>query len=296
MHIQHDYSLQHHNTFGLRTKAARFVSIDSISDLEKLIHHALFVDKPRLVLGGGSNLLFLDDYFPGLVIHLANKGVEVVDETAQHTIIRAAAGENWHHFVQQSIDWGLGGLENLSLIPGNVGAAPMQNIGAYGVELKDVFYQLQALNLETGKMQLFDSEACNFSYRSSVFKTCARDKFIITSVDFKLDKNHSLKLDYGAIRQELSLMGIEKPSIKHVSEAVCRIRSSKLPDPEILGNAGSFFKNPVVPLETYKELQLTYPKIVAFPEGNEKMKLAAGWLIEQAGLKGYSQGAPPSPS
>jgi UDP-N-acetylmuramate dehydrogenase len=290
MHIQHDYSLQHHNTFGLRTKAAHFVSIDNISDLEKLIKHALFADNPRLVLGGGSNLLFLDDYFPGLVIHLTNKGVEVVDETAQHTIIRAAAGENWHQFVQQSIDWGLGGLENLSLIPGNVGAAPMQNIGAYGVELKDVFQQLHALNLETGKMQVFDAKACQFGYRSSVFKTNARGKFIIISVDFKLDKHHSLKLDYGAIRQELSLMGIEKPSIKQVSEAVCRIRGSKLPDPEVLGNAGSFFKNPVVPLRTFKELQLTYPKIVAFPEGNVRMKLAAGWLIEQAGLKGYSQG------
>lgn len=290
MHIQANYSLQASNTFRLPAKAAYYVSIDKLSDLEELVHHELFLKKPRLVLGGGSNLLFLEEIFPGLVIHVANRGIEFIEETATHVIVRAAAGENWHHFVKQTIEWGLGGLENLSLIPGQVGAAPMQNIGAYGVELKDVFQQLHALNLKTGKTQAFDAEACQFGYRSSVFKTSARGKFIIISVDFKLDKHHSLKLDYGAIRQELSLMGIEDPSIKHVSEAVCRIRSSKLPDPEILGNAGSFFKNPIVPFGTFKKLQLTFPEIVAYPEGNNRMKLAAGWLIEQAGLKGYSLG------
>jgi UDP-N-acetylmuramate dehydrogenase len=290
MHIQNDYSLQAHNTFGLYVAAAHFVAIDNISEIEELIGHELFLDKPRLVLGGGSNLLFLEEFFPGLVIHLANKGVELVEETTQHAIVRAAAGENWHQFVLQTIDWGLGGLENLSLIPGNVGAAPMQNIGAYGVELKDVFHQLQAINLETGKVQVFDTKACQFAYRSSIFKTSARNKFVIVSVDFKLDKDHKLKLDYGAIRQELRLMGIEKPVVKQVSEAVCRIRSSKLPDPELLGNAGSFFKNPVITKDAFQKLFSTYPDIVAFPEGKNRMKLAAGWLIEKAGLKGYSEG------
>jgi UDP-N-acetylmuramate dehydrogenase len=290
MHIQANYSLQAFNTFGLPAEAAHYVCVDSLSGLEKLIHHELFLRKPRLVLGGGSNLLFLEETFPGLVVHMANKGIEFIEDTQKHVVVRAAAGENWHQLVRQTIDWGLGGLENLSLIPGNVGAAPMQNIGAYGVELKDVFQQLHALNIETGKMQVFDAEACQFGYRSSVFKSSARGKFIIITVDFKLDKHHSPKLDYGAIRQELSLTGIEKPSIKHVSEAVCRIRRSKLPDPDLLGNAGSFFKNPIVPFEFFKALQLTFPEVVAFPEGNNKVKLAAGWLIEQAGLKGYRLG------
>lgn len=224
--------------------------------------------------------------FPGLVLQNNIKGIENIDESAEHAFIKVGAGEVWHKFVRHVIKCGLGGVENLSLIPGFVGASPIQNIGAYGVELKDVFHELEAVDLQGGNVKVFSHEECRFGYRDSIFKQEAKNKYVITSVTFRLDKIHKLNTTYGAIEEELKSMGISKPTINDVSNAVINIRRSKLPDPAEFGNAGSFFKNPEIPLEDYNVLKKAYPDLVAYKTGENKMKLAAGWLIEQCGWKG----------
>jgi len=284
MRFEEHKSLKAFNTFGLEAFAKYFVEINNVKDLELLFKDPIYSSNKKLILGGGSNLLFTKD-FEGLVIKNNIKGIEV--DHANDSIIKAGAGENWHEFVMFCIDKGLSGIENLSLIPGCVGASPMQNIGAYGVEIKDVFYQLNAFDLTTGTTKTFSKEECAFGYRESVFKRKYKDRYLIIDVSYKLSKDHKLSTHYGAINDELKKMGIEKPGIKDVSNAVIAIRRSKLPDPKEIGNAGSFFKNPEVSAQKFQSLKQEFETLVAYPLENGNYKLAAGWLIEQSGLKGF---------
>jgi UDP-N-acetylmuramate dehydrogenase len=284
MRFEEHKSLKALNTFGLEAFAKYFVEINNVKDLELLFKDPIYSSNKKLILGGGSNLLFTQD-FDGLVIKNNIKGIEV--DQANNSIIKAGAGENWHEFVMFCIDKGLSGIENLSLIPGCVGASPMQNIGAYGVEIKDVFYQLNAFDLTTGTTKTFSKVECEFGYRESVFKRKYKDRYLIIDVSFKLSKDHKLSTHYGAINDELKKMGIENPGIKDVSNAVIAIRRSKLPDPKEIGNAGSFFKNPEVSAQKYQSLKQEFETLVAYPLENGNYKLAAGWLIEQSGLKGF---------
>lgn len=284
MRFEEHKNLKNLNTFGLEAFAKYYTEIDNVEDLSLLYKEPIYKDNKKLILGGGSNLLFTQD-FDGLVIKNNMKGIEVIDE--KNGIIKAGAGENWHEFVMFTIEKGMGGLENLSLIPGCVGASPMQNIGAYGVEIKDVFYELTAFDMEKGTFRTFSKNECEFGYRESVFKHKFKDKFIIVSVCFKLQKDHKANTSYGAINDELHKMGIKEPGIRDVSNAVIAIRQSKLPDPKEIGNAGSFFKNPEVSAEKYNSLKKEFDNLVAYPLDNGNYKLAAGWLIEQSGLKGF---------
>lgn len=245
--------------------------------------------EPQLILGGGSNIL-LTKNVEGLVLKIEIGGIEEVKEDVKHIYVRAGAGENWHAFVQYTIQRNWGGLENLSLIPGNVGAAPIQNIGAYGVELKDVFYELEAYDRKEKKIFSFGVNDCQFDYRSSIFKTSGKGRYIILNVTFILHKHPVLNTHYGAIREELKKMDITSPTIQDVSRAVIKIRRSKLPDPADIGNAGSFFKNPVIDQKSFLFLSEKYPDIPAYPHEDQSVKLAAGWLIEQCGWKGYREG------
>jgi UDP-N-acetylmuramate dehydrogenase len=248
-----------------------------------------FKKNDNLILGGGSNVLFTKD-FNGLVIKNAIKGIEIIKEDDDLVLVKCYAGENWHEFVTWCINKNYGGLENLSLIPGCTGASPMQNIGAYGVEIKDIFFDLEAINLFTGELTVFNKTDCQFGYRESVFKKQLKNQYLITSVTFQLTKKPVFNIEYGAIKQELDKMNIKELSIKAISDAVISIRSSKLPNPKIIGNAGSFFKNPEVSVETYNRLKSEFPNIVAYSLDNSNYKLAAGWLIEQSGLKGMRIG------
>jgi len=289
MTIQYGASLQEYNTFGVNAQAKALAAFKSTEDLKTLLSKKDFDNIPRLILGGGSNLLFTRDY-PGLVLKNEIPGISCIDEDSTFYYVKVGAGENWHQFVLHCIDNNWAGLENLSLIPGNVGASPMQNIGAYGVEIKDRFHSLEALNLETTEIETFDSESCKFGYRESVFKNIYRDKYIITSVTFKLLKEPKINTSYGAIETELKRRNISNPGIKDVSDVVIHIRNSKLPNPADLGNAGSFFKNPIVTQESYEELKSENPEIPHYPLNDGSIKLAAGWLIEQAGWKGKRVG------
>ena len=289
MNIQRNFSLLHLNTLGIDVKAAYYLQINNLAELQTLLSDKEFKSSPKLILGGGSNILLTKD-FQGLVIRNCIKGMEIINEDSDSAIIKVGAGEIWHDFVTKVIDMGLAGVENLSLIPGCVGASPIQNIGAYGVELKDVFYELQALNLSDGSIRTFSHSDCKFGYRDSIFKNEARNQYIITSVSFKLNKKPKINTRYGAIEEELKSMEITSPGIKDVSQAVINIRRSKLPDPKVIGNAGSFFKNPEVPLEEYERIKKDYPEMSAYKTGENKMKLAAGWLIEQSGWKGKKEG------
>lgn len=281
MRFEEHKNLKTLNTFGLEVFASYYTEINNAKELPLLFKEPIFSANPKLVLGGGSNILFTKD-FNGLVIKNNIKGIEISEN-----IIKAGAGENWHEFVMFCINNGLGGIENLSLIPGCVGASPMQNIGAYGVEIKDVFHELTAFDLLNGAFKTFTKEECQFGYRESVFKHKYKDRYLITDVSFKLSKNHTLSTHYGAINDELRKMGINHPSIKDVSNAVIAIRQSKLPDPKVMGNAGSFFKNPEVSAEKFNTLKKEFDNLVAYPLENGGYKLAAGWLIEQSGLKGF---------
>lgn len=285
-HLFKQYSLKNLNTFGIEAYCDNYTELYSIDDLKALMALPDYVSSKKLILGGGSNMLFLSD-FKGLVIRNCLKGISIEKNLGDDVLIKSAAGENWHEFVMWCVKHGYAGLENLSLIPGCVGASPMQNIGAYGVEIKDVFEELEAYHLTTGQKQVFSKEACRFGYRESVFKRELKDTFMITSVTFRLKKKAKVNTSYGAIQEELEKMGVKEAGIKDVSEAVIRIRQSKLPDPKLIGNAGSFFKNPEVNEETYKILKASYPAMVAYALENKNYKLAAGWLIEQCGLKGY---------
>ncbi|UYQ91619.1 UDP-N-acetylmuramate dehydrogenase [Chitinophaga horti] len=289
MTIAQNVSLKPYNTFGLDAKARYFAAFDSKEALREILESNEWKNVPRMILGGGSNVLLTKD-FDGLVLKNEIKGIHAVREDEDHVYVKAGAGENWHGFVQYCIQHNLSGLENLSLIPGNVGASPMQNIGAYGVEIKDTFYELSALHMNDHSVVNFNNAACDFGYRESVFKRQYKGQFAILSVIYKLNKKHHFNTTYGAIEQELAHMGINHLSLQAISQAVINIRSSKLPNPAEIGNAGSFFKNPEIEASQYESLKATFPELVAYPLANGRYKLAAGWLIEQCGLKGYRKG------
>lgn len=289
MDIHENYSLRPLNTFGIDVTAQYFTSIGKLDDAREVLSSERFRNTPKLILGGGSNILFRKD-FSGIVMKNELKGIELVKEDEDHFYVRAGAGENWHLFVMYCIEHGYAGVENLSLIPGNVGAGPMQNIGAYGVELKDVFHELEAMNMQTLETETFSNSACRFGYRESIFKREAKNKYIISSVTLRLNKKPVFNTSYGAIEKELEVMGVKEPSIRAISQAVINIRSSKLPDPAKIGNAGSFFKNPVVSVEKYESLRQQFPDIVGYKNSPTEVKLAAGWLIEQCGWKGKTFG------
>ncbi|TVR81555.1 MAG: UDP-N-acetylmuramate dehydrogenase [Chitinophagaceae bacterium] len=284
--IQKNVSLKEFNTFGIDVKAKYFVTLTELKQLKDLYESKYWSVKPRMILGGGSNILFLND-FEGLVVKVDLKGIEISETDSPTVYIKAGAGENWHNLVEFAIQKGLAGIENLSLIPGQVGAAPMQNIGAYGVELESCFVDLEAFDMENGTFVTFDKEACKFGYRESVFKNVYKNRFIITSVRLKLSKVPSFKLDYGAIKETLNEMQVEEISIKKISDAVIKIRQSKLPDPAVLHNAGSFFKNPLVEDEKFKKLIKQFPDMPYYEAEKNLKKIPAGWLIDNAGLKGY---------
>ena len=288
LHVQSDVSLKPFNTFGVEVKARWFVEAHNDSDVRDALAWASEKNVEVLVVGGGSNLLLTGD-IDALVLRMASRGIRITHEDCGGAIVEAEAGEPWHPFVQDMLARGLSGLENLSLIPGTVGAAPMQNIGAYGVEIKDVFHSLVALDRQTGELREFALQDCAFGYRDSVFKHQV-GRWLILRVRFKLSFAATLHLDYGPVRQRLQEQGIEQPTPIHVSRAICAIRSEKLPDPTVLGNAGSFFKNPVVPAELAGRIKQEHPGLVAYPQAGGQVKLAAGWLIEQAGWKGFREG------
>lgn len=281
--ISENVSLKPFNTFGIDVKATRFATFASPEELGQILKDN--INKPLLILGGGSNLLLTKD-FDGLVLKNEIKGIEVISETANEVLIRSGAGEVWHEFVLYCISKNYCGIENLSLIPGSVGASPMQNIGAYGVEIKDVFDKLEAVEIATGEIHTFDNETCEFGYRESIFKHAVKNQYVITNVYFKLSKTQNTNTSYGAINQQLEVMGIINPTIKDVSDAVIAIRSSKLPNPKEIGNAGSFFKNPVIEHAHYQEILKNYPNAPSYPVGEQHVKVPAGWLIETAGWKG----------
>ncbi|HEX2629284.1 MAG TPA: UDP-N-acetylmuramate dehydrogenase [Chitinophagaceae bacterium] len=278
MNIQENISLKPFNTFHIDAKAQYYAPFTSVNELSELISR--YPKQPLLILGGGSNILLTKDV-PGLVLKNEIRGIDKIKEDEQYIYVRAGAGENWHQFVLQCIQNKWAGVENLSLIPGNVGASPMQNIGAYGVEIKDVFHELKAWHLQEKCNYTFSLKDCEFGYRESVFKRKYKGQFVITSVCFKLRKQPVFNTSYGAIEQELAAMDVKELSIKAVSDAVIRIRSSKLPDPAEIGNAGSFFKNPAITRDKYESLKQRFPAIVGYDNPDGSVKLAAGWLIEQ---------------
>lgn len=288
--IQYNFSLRHHNTFGVDAKAHAYLPIATVEILAAIKNDATLAALPRLVLGGGSNILLTKD-FPGLVLHMENKGIEIVAEDEEATYVRAAAGENWHQFVQWTLQHNLGGLENLSLIPGSVGAAPIQNIGAYGVEIKDRFHALTLFDFESGSTITLDKTECMFGYRDSVFKHRLRDRAVVLDVTFALPKKWQAMHRYVDVMQELAMRNIADPTAQDISAAVIAIRTRKLPDPAVIGNAGSFFKNPVVTSAQRDALLATYPQLVNFGQPDGSVKLAAGWLIDQCGWKGKTAGA-----
>ena len=287
MVFEENFSLKRFNTFGIDVKARYFNSFGSQADLEENLQ-AKKPGEKLLILGGGSNILFTED-INGLVLKNDIKGIDILTEDEHYVYVKAGAGENWHTLVLYCLERDLAGIENLSLIPGNVGAAPMQNIGAYGVELKDAFEELEAFNVKEGKSHLFSNADCKFGYRESVFKNAYRNQYVITHVVLRLNKNHSFNTSYGAVEEELEKMD-RGTTIQTISQAIINIRSSKLPDPAKIGNAGSFFKNPTVSSSKYKKLKKEYALIPGYPQQNGKVKLAAGWLIEQAGWKGFRRG------
>ncbi|OBX22654.1 MULTISPECIES: UDP-N-acetylmuramate dehydrogenase [Bizionia] len=284
MQISHNISLKPFNTFGLNATAKHFVSVNTIAELQSVLALPNYPEK--FILGGGSNML-LTKNMDALVVHVNLKGITVVSENENSVIIKANAGENWHEFVLWCLDHDFGGLENLSLIPGNVGTAPIQNIGAYGIELKDSFVSCDALEIASNKIKTFNKADCQFDYRNSIFKQEAKGQFVICNVTFQLTKiAHQLHTNYGAISGQLTEMGIENPTIQDISKAVIAIRQSKLPDPKEIGNSGSFFKNPIVSTESYQALKLQFPDAPGYVISDLEVKVPAGWLIEKAGFKG----------
>ncbi|MGR6088679.1 MAG: UDP-N-acetylmuramate dehydrogenase [Arcticibacter sp.] len=278
-------SLKPMNTFGMDVHATRFAVFSNENQLQQQLESLHGNTEPILILGGGSNILFTRDY-PGVVLKDEIGGISIVDDSGDEVLVQVGAGVVWHHLVEWAITHGLGGIENLSLIPGTTGAAPIQNIGAYGVELKDVFHSLDCISKTDGLKHTFNMEQCAFGYRDSVFKRELKGQMVITSVTLRLSRKPEIKVSYGAITQELQRMGVATPGIADVSNAVCNIRRSKLPDPSVLGNAGSFFKNPEVSATIHDALKKEFPNIVSYPFGAGTFKLAAGWLIEQCGWKG----------
>ena len=287
MILEKDVSLLNYNTFGIDVKATNLIVLKEPSQLESVF--AQIAKAPYFLLGGGSNVLFTQD-FDGYVVKNEISGIQVVEESADSVIVEAGAGEVWHEFVMHCLSKGWYGLENLSLIPGTVGASPIQNIGAYGVEAKDCFSSVTFYQISKNKLVTYNNEDCNFGYRESVFKHDLKGDFVITSVRYKLSKVSKIEVTYGAIKEVLSKMGIDDPTPIDVSNAVISIRESKLPDPKKIGNGGSFFKNPVIPTEQFLELQKKFPNIVSYPVDENLVKVPAGWLIDQAGWKGKTIG------
>lgn len=282
MNIQENISLKNYNTFGIDVTAKRFISIDSVYQLQQLLK----IEKDIFLISGGSNMLLTQD-INKLVVHINIKGIAIDREDENDVYLTVNAGENWHEFVLWCVSQNYGGIENLSLIPGNVGTCPIQNIGAYGVEVKDTITKVEAIEVATEKLVQFSNKDCKFGYRNSIFKNDAKGKYILTSVSFQLTKtNHNLNTSYGAIETELASKGIEKPTLKDISDAVIAIRKSKLPDPKEIGNSGSFFKNPVITKNQFLDIQKEYPKIPSYTVSDSETKVPAGWLIEQAGFKG----------
>lgn len=283
--IQSDVDLKPYNTLNVSAKAKLFASVETETELQELLNQSIASDESVFVLGGGSNVLFVDDY-DGLVIHVDISGREVVKETSENVWLKIGAGENWHRTVRYCVEKGWGGIENLSLIPGLAGAAPIQNIGAYGVELVDVFESLDAVELKSGEKRIFKKDECQFGYRESIFKNELKGRLVVTSIVLRLSKNPVVNTSYGAVQAKLEEKGIANPTIRDVSDTIIEIRNSKLPKPEDLGNAGSFFKNPVVPEAIYNKLQRKYPEVPGYPVDDSQVKVPAGWLIEETGWKG----------
>ncbi|MDR6547545.1 UDP-N-acetylmuramate dehydrogenase [Chryseobacterium rhizosphaerae] len=287
--MQENFSLQPYNTFGVDANAKYFTEVSNTEELKAALSYSTSHSLPLLFLGGGSNILLTKD-FGGLAIKLNLKGISEENFNDNEVFVTAKAGENWHEFVMYCLHKNYGGLENLSLIPGNVGTSPMQNIGAYGTEIKDIFVSCQVLDLEDLEVKTFNLEQCRFGYRDSIFKQEGKGRYVILEVTFKLTrKEHHVKTEYGAITSELKHLGIENPTIQDVSQAVINIRQSKLPDPKEIGNAGSFFKNPTIPLAQFEALQQKFENIQGYPNG-DMVKVPAGWLIEQCGWKGKQIG------
>ena len=285
MPIQENFSLKNYNTFGIEAKAKQFIAVHSVAELKSVLHEKMS-DK-KFILGGGSNMLLTQD-IDALVIHVDLKGKKIVKENDDYVWVESMAGENWHELVLWTIDQNFGGFENMSLIPGNVGTTPVQNIGAYGTEIKDTFVSCEAIKIDNQQTKNFTKDECNFGYRESIFKHEVKDQFIITSVVFKLTKrNHKINTSYGDITKELENQNVVIPTLKDVSNAVIAIRKSKLPDPKELGNSGSFFKNPIISKEKFLKIQEKFPDIKFYEISATEVKVPAGWLIENVGLKGY---------
>lgn len=288
MKINRDFSLKPYNTFGIDVKAKRFITVNSVEELKLVLKNNYSED--LFILGGGSNMLLTRD-IDATVLHINIRGKHIVEETEDEVLVKAMAGENWHQFVLWTLEQNFGGLENLSLIPGNIGTAPIQNIGAYGVELKDSFVSCEAIDIQTLETYIFSAEECEFGYRNSIFKNIAKNKYIISGVIFRLKKrNHNILTNYGSIKESLTEAGIENPGIRDVSDAVIKIRQQKLPDPRQLGNSGSFFKNPLITKKELEVLKSKYPEVPSYEVSENEVKIPAGWLIDRAGLKGYREG------
>jgi UDP-N-acetylmuramate dehydrogenase len=285
--IEECYSLKSYNTFGVQCLARIFAEASNPDDLQTIVSVFREDHRPKLILGGGSNLLFTDD-FNGVVMYPNLKGYEVVDQDGNHVKVKAYAGENWDKFVSYCVSKKWGGVENLSLIPGNVGACPIQNIGAYGVEVKDVIEMVEAIDLQTGDVRFFSNKECRFGYRDSIFKHESRDKYVITSVTFKLSKNPTFNINYNDVTEELK--NFEEINIGSIRQSIINIRRRKLPDPEKLGNAGSFFKNPVVPVDIFDAIKKEFADSPSFPVDNAHVKVPAAWLIQTSGWKGKREG------
>ena len=280
-------NLRPYNSFGFDAIAKYFVEINTIDDLQTLIQSGVLQKHKTLILSEGNNILFQKDVFDGLVVYINTKGIEILRENENEVVVRAQAGEDWPDFVRFCVGKGWHGVENLAHIPGKVGAAPVQNIGAYGMELKDSFLQCEAINMATGETKVFNKAECHFGYRESIFKGELKGRYVITTVDFLLKKEAPLHLEYGNIKAYLEQNGIENPTLQQLHDAICAIRDAKLPDVKQIGSAGSFFKNPVISIEQFEALQQQYPSIPHYPDTEGMVKVPAGWLIEQAGWKGW---------
>ncbi len=289
MVVYQNISLLPYNTFGIDVKAAQFVEVKTVEEVQVICTTFNLHERKNLILGGGSNILLTKD-FEGMVVKMNLKGIDTIREDENHVWVKAMSGELWNDFVMYCVNRNYAGVENLSLIPGCVGAAPMQNIGAYGVELKETFEELFAIDMESGKLVKFTNAECKFGYRESIFKNEAKGKYIIVAVTFKLSKNPNFNISYGAIKETLEKRGIPEPDIKSISDVIIEIRTSKLPNPELLGNSGSFFKNPEIQKEKFDALKVLFPDIVGYPLPNNLVKVPAGWLIEQCGWKGKKVG------
>lgn len=285
--MKNNVDLRPFNSFGIHAVAKHFVEVNEIQELESLIRSDVFKHEKYLILSGGNNVLFRDVFFDGVVVYINSKGIEILHEDGNEVVVRAQAGEDWPDFVRFCVGKGWHGVENLAHIPGKMGAAPVQNIGAYGMELKDSFLRCEAMDLTTGETKVFTKEECRFGYRESVFKNELRGQYIITLVDFLLKKDAPLNLEYGNIKAYLEQNGIERPSLQQLHDAICAIRDAKLPDVKQIGSAGSFFKNPIISIKQFEALQKDYPMMPHYDEPNGKVKVPAGWLIEQAGWKGW---------